>query len=141
MTLINSVFQAVGLVTWVGFAVYLLIDARRKVRLLGEKFNIFYPFQCDKCHHIKNYSSAEYMQIVKKPRYKFTTFKDVRNQYLFYCEQCKESQFQEILYQQIPSNLEFIRARGKIIIQFILKEFALGILVTAIVGMTVAISQ
>lgn len=133
---LNSIFLGIVLVIWVVLAIYLLIDTRKKVKLLGEKFNIFYPFQCGKCNNIKNYPYAEFMQIVKKPRNKFTNFTGVRNQYLFYCEQCKERQFQEILYQQIPSNPDFVKERRKIVLLFILKEFALGILVTTISGLS-----
>ncbi|WP_026976797.1 hypothetical protein [Flavobacterium tegetincola] len=133
---LNSIFLGIVLVIWVVLAIYLLIDTRKKVKLLGEKFNIFYPFQCGKCNKIKNYSYTEFMQIVKKPRNKFTTFKGVRDQYLFYCEECNKNEFQEILYQQIPSNPEFVKENRKIILLFFLKEFAVGILVTAIVGLS-----
>ena len=140
MTL-NIVFLGIGLIVWIGLAIYLLIDTRKKVKLLAEKFNIFYPFQCVKCNRVKEYSDAEYMQIVKKPRNKFTTFTSIRNQYLFHCEQCDKSHYQEILYGRLTPNTKFIQERRKIIIMFLLKEFALAFLVTAILGLSGIIPQ
>ena len=141
MTFINSIYLAIGLIVWIGLAIYLLIATRKKIKILGEKFGIFYPFQCIKCNQITNYSYSEYMQIVKKPRNKFSTFTTVRNQYLFHCDKCDKNEYQEILYEQIQSNPAFEKERRKIALMFLLKEMALGISVTAILGLTGIIPQ
>lgn len=134
--IIKSILLGIILVIWIAFAIYLLMDVRKKVRQLGEKFGVFYPFECTVCKQIKNYSYTEYMEIVKKPRKKFSTFITVRNQYLFQCDACGDKKYQEILYEQIPSNPDFVKARRKLILLFFLKEYALGIIVTAIVGLS-----
>lgn len=136
MTFINSIYLAIGLIVWIGFAIYLHIDTRKKIKKLGEKFDIFYPFQCIECKQITNYSYSEYMQIVKKPRNKSSTFTTVRNQYLFQCSRCNKNEYQEILYGQIQSNPEFEKERRKTILVFLLKEIILGISVTATLGLT-----
>ncbi len=138
---LNIVFLGIGLIVWIGLAIYLLIDTRKKVKLLAEKSDIYYPFQCVKCHNIKEYSYAKYMQIVKNPRNKFTTFTSIRNQYLFHCEQCNKSHYQEILYGRLTPNTKFIQERRKIVIIFLLKEFALAFLVTAILRLSGVIPQ
>ena len=136
MTFINSLYLTIGLIVWVGLAIYLLIDTRKKIKKLGEKFDIFYPFQCVECKQINNYSYSEYMKIVKKPRNKSSTFTTVRNQYLFHCNNCNKREYQEILYGQIQSNPEFEKERRKTVLMLLLKEIVLGISVTAILGLT-----
>lgn len=122
--------------SWVFTAAYLLIDARNKVKLLGEKYSISYPFQCLDCKRIKCYTYSQYMEIVKKPRNTFKTFGKVLNQYLFHCDECQKNTYQEIISQEIPSNPEFERERQKILIFFILKEIVLGVSVTVLLGLS-----
>lgn len=132
----EKILLALIIVIWVFIAVYILIDARKKVRLLGEKHRISYPFQCIECKHIKNYTYSQYMEIVKKPRNTIKTFGKVRNQYLFHCDECQKNNYQEIVSDHIPSNPEFEKERQKILIFFLLKEIVLGISVTAILGLS-----
>ena len=105
---------------WVSIAIYLLVETRKKIKLLGKKHGIFYPFQCMNCKHIKNHSYSAYMEIVKKPRHQFKTFTSAKNQYLFYCDRCKRNAYQEIIAQQIPSNPRFEKERQKLLMIFIL---------------------
>lgn len=137
----EKILLAAGIVIWVSIAIYILIDARKKVKLLGEKYRISYPFQCIECKHIKNYTYSQYMEIVKKPRNTFRTFTRVRSQYLFHCDECQKNNYQEIVSEQIPSNPAFERKRQKILIFFLLKEIVLGISVTAILGLSGIIAK
>jgi hypothetical protein len=132
----EKMVSGIGIVIWVSIAIYILIDARKKVKLLGEKHHISYPFQCIECKYIKNYTYSQYMEIVKKPRSTFKTFTGVINQYLFHCDKCQKNNYQEIVSQQIPSDLAFERERQKILIFFLLKEIVLGISVTVILGLS-----
>jgi hypothetical protein len=132
----DKILLGAGIVIWVFIAVYILSDARKKVRLLGEKHRISYPFQCIECKHIKNYTYSQYMEIVKKSRNTFKMFGRVRNQYLFHCDECQKNTYQEIIYQQIPLNPEFEKERQKMLIFLLVKEVVLGLSVTAILGLS-----
>ncbi len=132
----DKILLGAGIVIWVFLAVYILIDARKKVRLLGEKHRISYPFQCIECKHIKNHTYSQYMEIVKKSRNTFKTFGRVQNQYLFHCDECQKNTYQEIIYQQIPLNPEFEKERQKILIFLLVKEVVLGLSVTAMLGLS-----
>jgi len=132
----EKILLAVIIVIWVSTAVYILIDARKKVKLLGEKHHIFYPFQCIECKHIKNYTYSQYMEVVKKPSNKLKTFARVRNQYLSHCDECQKNTYQEIIYQKIPLNPEFEKERQKILIFLLVKEVVLGLSVTAMLGLS-----
>ena len=141
MELEQKILMVFILIIWISLAMFLLNDTRKKIKLIGERYNIFYPFQCINCKEIINYSYTEFIQIVKKPRNKSSTFGKVRNQYLFHCEKCGKNKFQEILYEQIQSNPEFEKKRRNIVLMFLLKEIVLGISATAIMGLSGITSQ
>lgn len=116
------------------FAVYLLLDVRKKVKLLAVNNGIKVAFKCTNCKNPTEYSYTEYMQIVKKPLNKIQNFSKTRNKYLFNCATCDTKKFQELLYEIIPENSNFKNQRRKIILWFLLKEYALGILIAGILS-------
>jgi len=132
----SKIILSIVIVIWIFSAIYLLVDTRKKIKILGEKYGVLYPFQCVECKQIKNYTYSQYMEIVKKPRNTFKTFARARNQYLFHCDECEKTNYQEIVYQQIPLNSEFEKKRQRIMIFFLFKEILLGISVTVILGLS-----
>ncbi len=136
MELEQKILMVFIFIVWISLSIILLLNTRQKIKSLGETHSIFYPFQCLDCKGITNYSYSEFMQIVKKPRNKISTFGKVRNQYLFHCEKCGKNKFQEILYEQIQSNPEFEKKRRNIVLMFLLEEIVLGISATAIMGLS-----
>jgi hypothetical protein len=96
----EKIVLGTGMAIWVFIAVYILIETRKKVKLLAEKHRVSYPFQCPECQHIKNYTYSQYMEIVKRPTNQLKTFSKVRNQHLFHCDECQKNTYQEIVYQK-----------------------------------------
>ena len=132
----EKIVLGTGIAIWVFIAVYILIETRKKVKLLAEKHRVSYPFQCPECQHIKNYTYSQYMEIVKRPTNQLKTFSKVRNQHLFHCDKCQKNTYQEIVYEHIPLNPQFEKERQKILIFFLVKEVVLGLSVSAILGLS-----
>jgi len=53
---------------------------------------------------------------------------------LFNCRTCERKNYQKLLYEVIPENSNFTKARRKIILFFLLKEYALGFIIMGIMG-------
>jgi transcription elongation factor Elf1 len=132
----EKIVLGTGMAIWVFIAVYILIETRKKVKLLAEKHRVSYPFQCPECQHIKHYTYSQYMEIVKRPTNQLKTFSKVRNQYLIHCDECQKNTYQEIVYQKIPLNPQFEKERQKILIFFLVKGVVLGLSVSAILGLS-----
>ncbi len=126
----------IGFVIWIFFAVYFFIDMRKKIRLAAEKNGVMVVFECKHCNRQRKYPYSEYMEIVKHPRKKIQSLSSTQNQYLFNCETCGEKHYQQLLYEEIPENSNFTKERRKIILLFILKEYLLGILIIATMGLS-----
>lgn len=124
----------IGFLVWISVAIYFLFEVKKKIKLLAAKNEVNVVFECTNCKNTEEYTYSDYMGIVKEPRNKSQNFSSTQNQYFFNCKKCNSKHFQNLLYEKIPENSNFIKERRKIILIFLLKEFALAILIMAILG-------